>query len=174
MHPGPDEKLVVLADYRDRYGLKTMVETGLYLGRGSGMSLNFPRYIVIDHQQSNCDSAQADGFDTRCGDSGDLLPGVLAELDGPALIWLDAHGVDDDFPGFPDFPLFRELAAIAICAGPNSSDHVVLIDDIEMMKGGAESPLAGSSTLTELRTVVDNYGLWDREETDEIMRLTPR
>jgi len=77
------------------------------------------------------------------------------------------------FLGFPDFPLFRELAAIAICAGPDF-DHVVLIDDIEMMKGGAESPLAGASTLNELRTVVDNYGLWDREETDEIMRLTPR
>lgn len=170
MHPSAEDKLLALADYRDRYGLKTMVETGLYLGRGSGMSLNFPRYIVIDQDQSNCDSARAAGFDARCGDSGDLLPGVLAELDGPALIWLDAHGVADDFPGFPDFPLFRELVAIA----DDPYAHVVLIDDIEMMKGGSESPLVGASTLTELQVTVDRYGLWDREETDEIMRLTPR
>ena len=58
------------------------------------------------------------------GDSATILPQVMAEIDEPALFWLDAHlGGDKSVPN----PIMAELETIYSNRSPG---HVVLIDDI--------------------------------------------
>lgn len=171
-------KVLLLAEYLDAWGLRTLVETGLYLGGGSGFGVldRLERYVVIDAQMDNCRDASRHLADlgawtplwgVHCGDSARVLPAQLPLLDGPALFWLDAHAISAD-EGLPGFPLVRELEAVASWEhGPRS---VVLVDDLRMMDGG----LDGSPGLDWIRGYADSCELWDRAERDDVMRLTPR
>ncbi len=177
-HPSAEVKVDQLYIYAHAYGLKTLVETGLYLGYGSGMYPDlqawFDRYIVIDCQISNVQQARANfpAATIMYGDSGKLLPIVADGLREPALFWLDAHGIPEDFgegSEFGPFPLLKELEAVARSPLP----HVVLIDDLCMFGRDSWMALVGSPELEELRAFVDGLGVWKREERDCMMRLTP-
>jgi len=65
------DKILVLRDYAQRYGLRTMVETGLYGGRGSGMEMRdlIDRYEVIDSDLDQCLAASNAGAKVWYGDS---------------------------------------------------------------------------------------------------------
>jgi len=65
------------------------------------------------------------------GDSGKLLPGVLAKLPGPALVWLDAHWSHDLGTAPTACPLLAEIAAVV-----NAPVRcVTLIDDARLFTG---------------------------------------
>lgn len=168
-HLTAQDKVELLDSYGRRHGLRTLVETGLYLGAGSGMRCSaFQRYIAVDCQPENVRLAKEAGFDARLGDSAALLPGILRELDEPALFWLDAHGIREDPEEWPDFPTLRELELLADDPWP----HVVLVDDLWMFV--PDPPLLrGAPSLRQLWAYVDGFGRWRREDADEVMRLTP-
>lgn len=84
-----------------------------------------------------------------CGDSGELLAKILAELDEPALVWLDAHAVLSDAVPRGPAPVLQELAALA--AAPRR-DHAILIDDIRVFRDGAPWRLYDAQSM-ELVTV---------------------
>lgn len=169
-HLNQEDKWPLLEEYRHRHQLDTLVETGIGPGGyGSGMLCGFPTYIVIDCQPGNVALAKAKGFDARLGDSAELLPGVLEEIDGPALFWLDAHKGFTDPEEWPEFPTVRELEALAADPRP----HVILIDDLWQMTPDSWSPMKGALPLDEFRAFVDGLGRWVREDRDEIMRLVP-
>ena len=65
-----------------------------------------------------------------CGDSSEMLEGVLSELDEPACFWLDAHAGSSKYArGDCDVPLLKELAVIA---NHHIKNHIIAIDDAHM------------------------------------------
>lgn len=175
------EKVALLRSYAQRFGLWTMVETGVYMGSCSGLQMldDLESLVVIDYQQQNIDRLPNDPRLLAClGDSAGVLPILLAErsydrwINGPALFWLDAHAIDAN-EGAPSCPLRLELEAIVSWA--HGAGSVILIDDLRLMQPESEYVRElGWPTLGELRELADAPGFWICEEGDDIMRLTPR
>lgn len=64
------------------------------------------------------------------GISEEVLPGILARLEGDVCFWLDGHySAGVTFKGPKDTPIAEELAAIE-AAAPRLGRIVVLVDDI--------------------------------------------
>ncbi len=158
-------KLEVIRRHLQAYGLRTMIETGLYNGQGSGMQMLdlLDSYVVIDTDRAQCEVAETRGATAYLGDSGEVLADLLPTLGRPALFWLDAHLVatsDEENSS----PLLAELDAIL--AWPHHRESVILVDDIRMMGR------PGWPTLEHVRVKVGNA--WVREERDDVLRLLPR
>jgi hypothetical protein len=129
------ERLVAAAD------LSCAVETGTYLG-GSALALAELVDEVWSVELKPEILAQAR---SRIGDrpeihllegySPEVLPGVLQQVPGPALFWLDGHGgtFGANDVDVPECPVLDELAAIA--AFPYAAASVVLIDDARAFFG---------------------------------------
>lgn len=173
-------KSAVVASYCESYDVATIVETGLYLGHGTGYEL-WRRGLVPDYVAIDCDPATServsetdqatDGFELVIGDSAVELPALLERrhLLTPVLFWLDAHYNDpDEHPaGVDRCPLLAELEAII--GWRSKRETVVLVDDLDAMgvRPGFPDP-------DRIRALVDCAGVWYREEADGIMRLVPR
>lgn len=174
-------KTATLQDYLARYNLDTLIETGLDRGRGSGMGVQVGRYIALDYRQENVDAAIARGFDARCGDSGELMADLLTEIDGPALFWLDAHGIDCHeqqeisvaaFPGWDKIPLLQELSAID--KWEHGAASVVFVDDMPAMAqwvGVGKSALVSAEPFYAFLRALNCR--WEQELAAGILRLTP-
>lgn len=159
----PGRKVEILRFAAVTSGLHTMIETGLWNGRGSGMSLledgTLSTYYALDIQPDNCTQGKREcpGATVVCGDSRWTLPTVLGQLAGPALIWLDAHWLEPT-EGFTTCPLLWELSCIP-------AHHTVLIDDVRLMGE------PGYPTLDELHKFAAR---WNVTESEDIMHLTPK
>lgn len=127
----PIAKVCAIRWYAQHYGVRFFVETGTYLGdTTAGVANLFERCWTIElseglHRRA---SRRFSGTNIDClqGDSGILIPKILASLSAPALFWLDAHasgGITAD-AGYD--PLFTELEAIL----GSPARHVILIDDV--------------------------------------------
>lgn len=169
---GKERLLIAFAEY---YGCRTLVETGLWNGRGSGMRVfesgAVDYYVAIDWQGDNIDAVLdryhgRDDYSAIIGDSGRILGGLPAwTAPAPFLFWLDAHALDAS-EGAPPCPLRAELEAII--GWQHAGSSVVLIDDLHMM-GTFDWP-----QLDDVRRLVDDADLWDRAEDANIIRLTPK
>jgi len=99
------------------------------------------------------------------GDSGEILPQVLTEIDTRCLFWLDGHysgGVTAK--GATDTPIMRELTAIL---AHRIKEHVVLIDDARCFDGSNDYP-----TLEEIRKYVELRGPeYDWSACGDVIRL---
>lgn len=133
------EKVELLRGYlRRRPDIRTLVETGLWNGRGSGMGVLdlIDEYYVIDIDQENVERADQflieQGFPLRfiyCGDSAVWMRRILTTIEQSALFWLDAHRLSE-YDGEDSCPLLAELAAIVGWEhGPRS---VIVIDDVRL------------------------------------------
>lgn len=120
-----------------RYMSDVFVETGTYDGRGVkfAMGCGFKRVITVELDPvraatSRKELAGISGVEFHEGDSSDILPKILAELDEKATIFLDAHpitGADVCKFGRKKWPLTEELKMIA--AHSKRRDHHILVDD---------------------------------------------
>lgn len=160
-------KVQVLRDYLQKTGLRTLVETGLYEGAGSGGGCIdlLDSLVIIDISPENCDKAGRNYPSARViqGDSAEVLPAILPDL-GPALFWLDAHYVvdydtEDVLDKYP-VPLIRELSAIV--SWQHAPQSVVLVDDVRLF--GAY----GWPTLDDVLALADR---WNATVKDDILRL---
>jgi hypothetical protein len=118
---------------RDALGLRYAVETGTYMGSSAAALADlFDRVWTIEWSEelwAQAKSAHRDRPITFVhGSSGVVLREVLAEVDGPALLWLDGHwsggvtaGADDECP------VLAEIAAVD--ASDHGAQSVILIDD---------------------------------------------
>ena len=159
--------------YLKRHKISAFVETGTYLG---------DTLAHVAHDQNiSCLSIELDSelyraakkrFRNRSnvrvlqGDSGELLPGIIEELSGPALFWLDGHysgGITAKAE--VDTPVSRELQSIL---DSKIKEHVVLIDDARCFDGTHGYPF-----LDELLTTVRRQSKYDVEISADIIRLTP-
>lgn len=158
--PSPVAKVHAIRSHARRYGTRFFVETGTYLGDTTAAVMDlFERCWTVEYSPRLYENARRrfHGSNVECvqGDSGQLLPAIVANLPGPTLFWLDAHasgGITAD-AGYD--PILSELNAIF----PATSD-IVLIDDACGQDVDAFRHLAGPD--------------YDCILKNNILRLTPR
>lgn len=146
-------KRKTLLENAQQFGLRTLVETGTRYG-DTPFTLwrSFDQIVSIEldhalHEQAKERLRKHSHITLLEGDSGDLIPAVLANIAEPALFWLDAHysgGVTAR--GDLDSPVSKELDAIF---DHHVTGHVILIDDAKDFTGQGGYP-----ELSALRTSV--------------------
>jgi len=113
-----------------QFAIHDFVETGTYRGHGCAWATDvFSSVTTIEKCANYRDAALASyahlPIRFLLGDSADILPGVVPELSGPALFWLDGHAGGGNFGPDDDCPLIKELAAIS----SSMHNHFIIIDD---------------------------------------------
>lgn len=165
-------KQKVIDEYRKKFQLEILVETGTYFGEMvEAQRNNFKKIYSIELSEKLFARAKKrfksfPHITILQGDSGDVLNKLIGEIDRPALFWLDGHysgGITAH--GNKECPVPEELNAIL-----NSKiDHVILIDDARLFNGAHDYP-----TLEEIRTLNVKGGKEYKLEIDtDIIRLTP-
>lgn len=156
-HMSESEKREYIAGWAERAGIKTFVETGTYLGKTVRfMSGRVDRCYSIELSQDLYEAAKSSlarhqNISLYCGDSAEILPAILKEIDQPALFWLDAHYSSGKTAGGKDYnPIAAELRAIF---DHPVKDHLVLIDDAREFIG-----MNGYPTIRQMRKLVSSYG----------------
>lgn len=134
----------LLAQLVDGLDLRIAVETGTYKGNTTELlSTLVDRVWSVEAEPSLAAAAQgrfaSDDVTVLAGDSGTLLPEILAQIDEPALFWLDAHWFDE-LPQVTatQCPILNELEAIGLFARRTAS--CVLIDDSHMFTAAVPAP----------------------------------
>ncbi|HOX15144.1 MAG TPA: hypothetical protein PLP18_03360 [Smithellaceae bacterium] len=139
--------------YAAKFKSRVFVETGTYMGEMIDAVLHdFSKIISIEFdpklaQRAKNKFSSASHVTILQGDSGKILPVLLAEIKEPCLFWLDAHfsgGVTGQADS--ETPIIKEIKAIL---EHSCSDHVVLIDDAREFTGNKNYP-----TLEELRQLI--------------------
>jgi hypothetical protein len=171
--PPPHEiKQRIVLRYAKRHRVRVLVETGTYLGEMvEATQRRFERVISIEldpklYQQATERFSRLPHVRIIHGDSGEVLPTVLAELDAPALFWLDGHysgGITAK--GERETPILREVDNILSHA---IDRHVILIDDARLFNGTHDYP-----TLAELEVFIRACRLHSQFEVeDDVIRIT--
>ena len=123
--------------------IRYAVETGTYLGHSALMLADLLDEVwsvelkpeILEKARER--TAHRPGIHLVEGYSPDVLPGILEQVPGPALYWLDGHGGTfgaDDVPAhIKECPVLDELEAIA--KHPHADRSVVLIDDARAFLG---------------------------------------
>jgi len=130
-------KQKVVREYGERFGLKTLVETGTYYGEMvAAMKRRFERIYSIEFVAELATRAQnkfarEPHIKIFCGDSQVVMPEVLGLLAGPALFWLDAGYYGWVGKQGDQQRLSAELEMILSHPFP----HVILLDDARGLTG---------------------------------------
>jgi len=175
---------VLLDMLRDR-SLETAVETGTYLGGSARvLAMHFATVWTIERDGEIYAKAVADferdgitNIRSLYGDSVGLLPSLLAQLDAPALFWLDAHW----FPRMQissarQCGLIQEIEAIAGWGLAERS--VMLIDDMSIFGISPDERLGYRATdwprIDEIRRVIKRlFPNHDQSVMDDVLILAP-
>jgi hypothetical protein len=136
-----------------RYGLRTLVETGTALGETvHALRHDFDAIVSIEidpelHRRAVARFRTRRNISLYCADSGEGLGDVVANLDEPALFWLDSHVQrPESVQAARPTPIASELRTI-LAAGLDG--HVILVDDARLLTGRGGWP-----SLDELRALV--------------------
>jgi hypothetical protein len=167
-------KQKVVREYGERFGLRTLVETGTYYGEMvAAMKNRFDRIYSIEFVPELAERATRKfAGDPRvkifCGDSRVVMPEVLALLQGPALFWLDAgyYGWVGIRSKNNEQRLSAELEMILSHPHP----HIILLDDARGLTGRDGIPSV-EDVKTYVETKFPNRQV--RVEYD-VMRITLR
>jgi hypothetical protein len=137
-------KRQVIRDYAERYKLRTMVETGTYLGHMCRASHSmFSRIMTVEldpelHAAARKRLAPYSNVECFLGDSSKILPELLLGIHEPSLFWLDAHySAGRTAKGDVETPISAELDAVL---SHEIRNHVVLIDDARGFNGTHDYP----------------------------------
>jgi hypothetical protein len=162
----------VVREYGDRFGLKTLVETGTYYGEMvAAMKGRFDHIYSVEFVPELAARAQRKFERDRhiqifCGDSRVVMPEVLALLEAPALFWLDAGyygwvGKQGDQ---------RRLSAELEMILRHPFRHVILLDDARGLTGRDGVP-----SVDDVKASVEsNFPQRNVEVAYDIMRITLR
>ncbi|CAN5670162.1 hypothetical protein BH23ACI1_BH23ACI1_16840 [soil metagenome] len=170
----PIVKQRVLKQALREYGLATLIETGTFTGETVAALARHARRIVSIELDDRLYAAARRRFagqphiELLHGDSGLLLPGVLASLHEPALFWLDGHYTGKNTArGEHGSPILREVTALLEHPVPG---HVVLIDDAREFIG-----IDGYPVFEDLRRLIlERHPGAVVMVADDIIRWTPQ
>ena len=165
-------KQKVVREYGERFGLKTLVETGTYYGEMvAAMKGHFARIYSIEYVPALAERAMRkfardEHVRIFCGDSRVVMPEVLALLRGPALFWLDAGYYGWVGKQGDQQRLSAELEMILSHPHP----HVILLDDARGLTGRDGIPSVG-----DVKAYVESkFPQRSVEVKFDIMRITLR
>ncbi|HUL02547.1 MAG TPA: hypothetical protein VLV16_04845 [Gemmatimonadales bacterium] len=143
----------LLRAYAERYGLRTLVETGTYRGdMVEAMRPVFEKIVSIELGQDLFTAARkrfkrVAHVELIQGDSATELRRVVERLDRPSLFWLDGHySAGETARGQKDTPIYEELDQIL---GARDLGHVIVIDDARAFGSDPAYP-----SIDELRAFV--------------------
>jgi len=129
--------------YAEKYGIKTFIETGTYIGRMVKAQLPFFNSIISIELSPQLYKYNKNKFKNYkkvkilLGDSGEILPGVIDGLNEPALFWLDGHfSAGLTAKGNLNTPVSDELTYIL----ESGHNHCILIDDARLFNGTNDYP----------------------------------
>ena len=141
-----------------KYKTDEFIETGTLRGDGcyKAIKTGFKKIQSIEILEENFELSKdalreylsSDEIDIKLhlGDSAEVLPKILSDINWRCTFWLDGHGTDEHtrvmwdnqsmFSGLPfgSCPLMEELDAIA---NHHIRDHIIMIDDLRTIKGGS-------------------------------------
>ena len=126
-----------MREYAEKFGLRTLVETGTYYGEMvAAMRRRFDRIYSVEFVPELAARAQRKfGGDQHirifCGDSQTVMPEVLGWLEEPALFWLDAGYYGWVGEQGDQQRLSAELEMVLSHPYP----HIVLLDDAHGLTG---------------------------------------
>ena len=138
-------KQKVVRAYGEKFGLKTLVETGTYYGEMvAAMKSRFEHIYSIEFvpelaERATKKFARYPHIRILCGDSRVEMPKVLALLSAPALFWLDAGYYGWVGKQGDQRRLSAELEMILSHPFP----HVILLDDARGLTGRDGIPSVG-------------------------------
>jgi hypothetical protein len=165
-------KQKVVREYGEKFGLKTLVETGTYYGEMvAAMKSRFDRVYSIEYVPALAERATRKFARDKhvrifCGDSRVVMLEVLALLKGPALFWLDAGyygwvGMETDK---------QRLSAEMEMILSHPYQHIVLLDDARCLTGENGIP-----TVSDVKSYIEsNFPQRSVEVEFDIMRITLR
>jgi len=126
-----------VVEYAEKFGLRTLVETGTYYGEMvAAVKNDFDRVYSIEYDPALAQrAARRFAGDPRIrileGDSAVVLPELLKSLSEPSLFWLDAGYWGWDQLKRDPGRLSAEVEAILA----HPVRHVILMDDARMLNG---------------------------------------
>lgn len=164
-------KIREILKLKDRYQLKTFVETGTYLGDTIDSVVNqFDKVYSVEldkklYQRAKKLFKNDISVHLVFGDSGTKIKEILREIKEPALFWLDAHySGAGTARGKKDSPVSQELRAIL---NHKIKKHIILIDDARLFIGQDGYP-----KLAALRAYLKNKYPAKRLKVDnDIIRI---
>lgn len=117
---------------RDKYGLRTLVETGTWHGDTAKWAADkfetvFTIEIIEEYYKEAKECLSGTGVICLHGDSREILPGYFPVGRTPTLFWLDAHwtGHEDYKKEYGKCAALEEIAIINTSKLP----HVIMVDD---------------------------------------------
>lgn len=164
----------IILGYAAKYGIRTFVETGTYMGdMVACVRRAFGEIHSIElsddlHKQAMRRFSRSKNVHLHCGDSGAIIQQVLDSLSGRTLFWLDAHysgGITARTA--TDTPIAAEL--VRVFRHP-IRDHVILIDDARLFVGKDSYP-----TIEQVRELIaQEHAPYELTVDSDIIRLVPR
>jgi hypothetical protein len=163
-------KQSIVRHYARRFGLRTLVETGTYLGdMVEAMQHTFTRIYSVEldrdlHERAQARFAGREHIHLLQGDSGAVLLTVLQKLREPTLFWLDGHwsgGITAK--GEKETPIVAECEAVL---SHPVRGHVILIDDARCFTGENDYP-----TVAEMRALCERHAAVTFEVDADVIRV---
>lgn len=146
--PSPHKaKQYVIAEYAKKYKVKNLIETGTHSGlmvnamKGKfrqiySIELSKEFYIKAKNKFKNYNHIKL-----YQGDSAEVLPKILNEINSKSLFWLDGHySGQNTAKGNLSTPVMDEIKHIISHSIKNNIDHIILIDDARCFDGTDDYP----------------------------------
>jgi hypothetical protein len=133
-----------IKEYQNKYQINILIETGTYLGdMVEAQRNNFSKIISIEISESLQKKAtkrfsKYKHIKILHGDSSNILPVIMKDIQKPAIFWLDGHysaGITEK--GQKECPIFEEIDAIL---NENHFKHILLVDDARCFIGKNDYP----------------------------------
>lgn len=147
----------VVTYFQKQTGYKVLIETGTYKGQMIyAQHKRFKTIHSVELAEHYYNSAverfrKFPHIKLWLGDSSDVLPTILADLNESAVFWLDGHysgGLTaGGEPGQKQCPIYNELEAIF----SHDKKHCILIDDARCFVGKDDYP-----SIDELKAFLDS------------------
>lgn len=162
----------VVKEYKEKFGLKTLVETGTFLGdMVFSQKENFDKLISIEldnklYKDARNKLKKYKKIEIIQGDSGKILDRICSNLNEPCLFWLDGHfSAGYTAKGESGTPIIAEIKAIL----RDDLNHIILIDDARCFTGQNDYP-----TLDFLKDFLFNRRkAYKMDVVDDIIRFYP-
>lgn len=151
---GPPNELILQLGHE--YDLKDFIETGTFTGKTAlWAAAHFDRVVTIENSEALYNETKPkldpkNNIKFIKGNSRTALPGVLAELTLPSVLWLDSHWSGGRTYGENDeCPLLDEIRSV------NRSDytHFIFIDDARLFTSPPPRPHDASQWPTIIQVL---------------------